>query len=70
MRSKSGTGKTLVFTILALETVDVSRNDVQALILTPTREIAVQIQDVIRKIGAFIPGKLNLFFMYFVHLIK
>lgn len=62
MRSKSGTGKTLVFTILALETIDVSKNVVQVLILTPTREIAVQIQDVIKKIGVFIPGKLHKFF--------
>lgn len=58
MRSKSGTGKTLVFAILALQTVDVSRDAIQVLILTPTREIAVQIQDVIGKIGAFIQGKL------------
>lgn len=62
MRSKSGTGKTLVFTILALETVDVSRNVVQVLILTPTREIAVQIEGVVKKIGDFIPGTLLKFY--------
>lgn len=57
MRSKSGTGKTLVFAILALETVNISKNAVQVLILTPTREIAVQIQDVIRKVGGSISGR-------------
>lgn len=56
MRSKSGTGKTLVFSILALDTIDVKKDVVQVLILTPTREIAVQIQDVIKRIGAFIQG--------------
>lgn len=58
MRSKSGTGKTLVFTVLSLEVVDVSQDAIQVLILTPTREIAVQIQDVIRSIGMSFAGQL------------
>lgn len=51
VRSKSGTGKTLVFGILTLEMIDTSQNTLQALILAPTREIAVQIQDVIKSLS-------------------
>lgn len=56
VKSKSGTGKTLVFTIIALENVDVTKEAVQVLITAPAREIAIQITDVIRQIGCFIEG--------------
>jgi ATP-dependent RNA helicase DDX20 len=56
VKSKAGTGKTLVFSIIALETVNVSREQLQVLILAPTREIAVQIQDVLRNVGRHIDG--------------
>lgn len=56
VKSKSGTGKTLIFTIIALENVDVKKVAVQALIVAPAREIAVQIQDVINQLGSFIEG--------------
>ena len=42
VQSKSGTGKTLVYVVTALNMIDTSVNAVQAVILTPTREIAVQ----------------------------
>lgn len=66
IRSKSGTGKTLVFATLALETLNLSQNAVQVLILAPTREIAVQIQDVIKKIGAYLEGECSK--ILFLHL--
>ena len=53
-QAKSGTGKTLVFSIIALETINTSLTSPQALILAPTREIAVQIVEVIKKVGAYI----------------
>lgn len=56
MKAKSGTGKTCVFTLLALEMVDVKQKCLQALILAPTREIAVQITDVITQIGREMKG--------------
>ncbi|CAH1170292.1 unnamed protein product [Phaedon cochleariae] len=56
VKSKSGTGKTLVFSIIALENIDRHKQALQALILAPTREIAVQIQDVIKKVGSNIEG--------------
>ncbi|XP_034196215.2 uncharacterized protein LOC117611893 isoform X1 [Osmia lignaria lignaria] len=56
MRAKSGTGKTLVFSIIALEMLDVEVSSVQALILAPTREIAVQISEVFSSVGSEIKG--------------
>ncbi|MCY9657625.1 MULTISPECIES: DEAD/DEAH box helicase [Paenibacillus] len=42
-QAQTGTGKTLAFVLPILETIDVESADVQALILTPTRELAIQI---------------------------
>ena len=42
VQSKSGTGKTLVYVVTALNMIDTSVSTVQAVVLTPTREIAVQ----------------------------
>ncbi|XP_033221501.1 ATP-dependent RNA helicase dbp-4-like isoform X2 [Belonocnema kinseyi] len=56
LRAKSGTGKTAVFGIIALEMINVESSCVQALILAPTREIAVQIAEVISSIGKEIKG--------------
>jgi ATP-dependent RNA helicase DeaD len=49
-QAKTGTGKTLAFLLPILEKIDVSSNDIQALILTPTRELALQITQEITKI--------------------
>ncbi|KAK9876797.1 hypothetical protein WA026_015035 [Henosepilachna vigintioctopunctata] len=51
VKSKAGTGKTLVFSVIALEVINTDTNDLQVLILAPTREIAVQSADVINSIG-------------------
>ncbi len=50
-RAKNGTGKTAAFTIPVLERVDPARNEIQALILVPTRELALQTSQVRRKRG-------------------
>ena len=42
VQAKSGTGKTLVFVLSALNMVKVDLNTVQVILITPTREIAVQ----------------------------
>ncbi|SDN38678.1 ATP-dependent RNA helicase DeaD [Paenibacillus sp. yr247] len=44
-QAQTGTGKTLAFVLPILETIDVESPDVQALILTPTRELAIQISN-------------------------
>jgi ATP-dependent RNA helicase DDX6/DHH1 len=41
-RAKNGTGKTAAFTIPVLEKVDVSKKIIQAILLVPTRELALQ----------------------------
>jgi len=43
--AQTGTGKTLAFLIPIFENISVENNHVQALILTPTRELAIQITE-------------------------
>ncbi|GMS95773.1 hypothetical protein PENTCL1PPCAC_17948, partial [Pristionchus entomophagus] len=50
VQAKSGTGKTLVFAVLAAENLKLSSKAVQKLVIAPTREIALQIGDIIRKL--------------------
>jgi ATP-dependent RNA helicase len=45
-QSQSGTGKTTIFCIGALQVVDTKRKETQALILSPTRELAEQSRNV------------------------
>lgn len=52
-QSQSGTGKTATFTIGALERIDETKKTTQALILAPTRELALQIQSVVHALGEF-----------------
>ena len=56
-QSQSGTGKTAVFSIAALQLLDASSRDVQVLILSPTRELAEQTQKVITSLGDFLNAK-------------
>eukprot|EP01023_Acetabularia_acetabulum_P030332 TRINITY_DN28547_c0_g1_i1.p1 TRINITY_DN28547_c0_g1~~TRINITY_DN28547_c0_g1_i1.p1 ORF type:complete len:431 (+),score=40.27 TRINITY_DN28547_c0_g1_i1:321-1613(+) len=53
-RAKNGTGKTAAFCIPVLEKVDTSKSEVQALILVPTRELALQTSQVARQLGKYI----------------
>ena len=55
-RAKNGTGKTAAFLIPALEKCDTSIPRIQALILVPTRELALQTTAVTRKLGAHLDG--------------
>jgi len=55
-QAQSGTGKTGTFTISALEIVDETVNETQALIMAPTRELAIQITTVMDKMSTFIEG--------------
>lgn len=49
--SPTGTGKTLAFLLPLIETLDVNCAEIQLLILVPTRELAQQIEQVVRKMG-------------------
>jgi translation initiation factor 4A len=52
-QAQSGTGKTATFSIGILQVLDTSIHECQALILAPTRELALQIQKVILALGDF-----------------
>ena len=45
-RAKNGTGKTAAFCIPLLERIDTAKNQIQALVLVPTRELALQTSQV------------------------
>lgn len=45
-QSQSGTGKTATFSISMLQSIDTQLRETQALVLSPTRELAQQIQQV------------------------
>lgn len=49
--SPTGTGKTLAFLLPLFGQLDASLREVQALILAPSRELAIQIEQVIREMG-------------------
>lgn len=51
-QAQTGTGKTAAFGIPVIERINDSRH-VQALVLTPTRELAIQVSEEIAKIGKF-----------------
>ncbi|GFP79518.1 dead-box ATP-dependent RNA helicase 8 [Phtheirospermum japonicum] len=50
-RAKNGTGKTAAFCIPALEKIDTDNNVIQAVILVPTRELALQTSQVCKELG-------------------
>lgn len=52
-QSQSGTGKTAAFVLTMLTRVDMSINQVQALCLAPSRELARQIMSVVQTMGQF-----------------
>jgi len=53
-QAQSGTGKTATFSISVLQQIDQKLKKTQALILAPTRELAQQIQKVVRSLGDFL----------------
>ena len=55
-KAPTGTGKTFAYGIPIIEHVDPEDDAVQAVILAPTRELAIQITDELRDIAAFRPG--------------
>ena len=50
--SPTGTGKTLAFSLPLLKVLNPESKDIQALILVPSRELAIQIEQVIRSMGS------------------
>jgi superfamily II DNA/RNA helicase len=52
-QSQSGTGKTTIFSIGVLQSINTRSRDTQALVLSPTRELAVQSRNVMMAFGDY-----------------
>ncbi|KAJ3415991.1 RNA helicase [Chytridiales sp. JEL 0842] len=52
-QAQSGTGKTATFSISILQCINTTSRETQALVLSPTRELATQIQSVILALGDY-----------------
>ncbi|KAH0392412.1 ATP-dependent RNA helicase fal1, partial [Aureobasidium melanogenum] len=52
-QAQSGTGKTATFSISILQVIDTAVRETQALVLSPTRELATQIQSVVMALGDY-----------------
>ena len=54
--AQTGTGKTAAFAVPILSRIDTSQKQPQALVLAPTRELAMQVAEAFGKYSAHIPG--------------
>jgi ATP-dependent RNA helicase DeaD len=55
-QAQTGTGKTAAFALPALAGLDISRGQPQVLVLTPTRELAIQVAEAFQRYAAHLPG--------------
>lgn len=56
IQAQSGTGKTATFTIGSLANVDVTNNNTQVLVLSPTKELTIQTAKVFERMGGMMDG--------------
>ncbi len=56
--AQTGTGKTAAFGLPILQKIDFSKNEIQALILAPTRELVQQIKKQLFKFTKYVPEKI------------
>ena len=59
-QAQSGTGKTGAFTVGTIQLVDHTKDCVQAIIISPTRELSKQTYDVLKSISALLKTKVKL----------
>ncbi len=57
-QAQTGTGKTAAFGLPMLQTLDFNGKQIKALVLTPTRELAIQVTDALSAMAAEMPVKL------------
>ncbi len=55
-QAQTGSGKTAAFALPILNEIDLSRSEIQALILCPTRELAQQVAQEVRRFGRRLEG--------------
>jgi len=61
-QARTGSGKTLAFGLPLLQLCDPARHGVQALVLVPTRELAIQVGDVIGQLAGIMRLRLTLLY--------
>ncbi len=54
--AQTGTGKTAAFGIPLLQGIDTTNNATQAIVISPTRELCLQITDDLRSFAKYLPG--------------
>jgi ATP-dependent RNA helicase DeaD len=55
-QAQTGTGKTAAFALPVLSRIDVKPGKPQALVLAPTRELAIQVAEAFQKYATYLPG--------------
>jgi ATP-dependent RNA helicase DeaD len=55
-QAQTGTGKTAAFALPVLAAIDLAQKTPQALVLAPTRELAIQVAEAFQKYAAYLPG--------------
>lgn len=55
-QAQTGTGKTAAFALPILSRIDLRQNTPQALVLAPTRELAIQVAEALQRYATHIPG--------------
>lgn len=55
-QAQSGTGKTGTFSISSIQSIDIEKKECQVIIISSTRELVMQIHDVVNKLGEFMDG--------------
>ncbi|TCP20351.1 ATP-dependent RNA helicase DeaD [Scopulibacillus darangshiensis] len=63
-QAQTGTGKTLAFVLPILEMIDPAMSGIQALIITPTRELALQVTAEVKKMAAGFDEGINVLAVY------
>ena len=67
-KAPTGTGKTFAYGIPIVEHIDPEDETVQAVILAPTRELAIQITEELRNVAAFRPGVRTVCLLSLIHI--
>ena len=55
-QAQTGTGKTAAFALPILSKIDIAKREPQALVLVPTRELAIQVAEAFQRYATHLPG--------------
>lgn len=60
VQAHTGSGKTLVYSLPILSRIDASHSAIQAVIVVPTRELGLQVAQVLKELAAGAPKKIGI----------